>query len=369
MPKLNAIMTPPSDPNPPSSSELSQEVAEALLKSLRRKEGNWIDWGQACQRLQKAGYASQTIFEETGIEPIQQNLTSVAAQVYDSLVKADASPALRSYFAGPKSDVLYEFRILNHEQRVSAAQLAMEKQLDVDEAHAVASALKNFYRLVRRPEEFTTHPGDAVAYQYWMLARGKKDLQERSRAIALGLKFAHSPTARERIESLLSDFTVVQARKAPLLPVYRVEEDENLPRIIPVVGSLPLTRSDLDAVALLTEETAFRVVRVTGTQRLVPIPGWLVVVNARDPVAILTTAERLPESGFSASEPLVVTIDRQATQWNANSYFLVARDGELDIQWFPEPPDFPLLGQVILILRPKKVFDETANRELWHIDD
>lgn len=369
MPRLNALMTLPFDSMPPSSSELSAEVAGALLKSLRRKEGNWIDWGQACQRLQKAGYASQTIFEETGIEPIQQNLTSVAAQVYESLVKVDASPQLRSYFAGPKSDVLYEFRILNQEQRLAAAQLAMEKQLDVDEAHAVASALKNFYRLVRRPEGFTAHPGDAVAYQYWMLARGKKDLQERSRAIALGLKFAHSPTARQQIETLLSDFTVVRARKAPLLPLYRVEEDENLPRIVPVVGSFPLTRSDLDAVAPLTEETPFRLVRVTGDRTLVPIPGWLMVVKAADPVAIFTSADRLPESDLAASEPVVVTIDRQATEWNANSYFLVDRDGELDIQWFPELPDFPLLGQVILILRPKKVFDETANRELWHIDD
>jgi hypothetical protein len=362
-------MTSSSDQTPLSSSELSPEAARELLKSLRRKEGNWIDWGQACQRLQKAGYASQLIFEETGIEPIQQNLTSVAAQVYDSLVKADAPEVLRSYFAGPKSDVLYEFRILNQEQRVSAAQLAMEKQLDVDEAHAVAGAIKNFYRLARLPEGFTTHPGDAVAYQYWTLARGKKDLQERSRAIALGLKFAHSSTARELIEKLLSDFTVVLARKAPLLPIYRVEEEENLPRIVPVVGSFPLTRSDLDAIAPLEESAPFPVVRVSGNEALVPIPGWQVVVNATDPVAILTSADRLPESALARSEPVVVTIDRQATQWNANGYFLVDRDGELDIQWFPEQPDFPLLGQVILILRPKKVFDEKANQELWHIDE
>ncbi|MGB5901117.1 MAG: RuBisCO accumulation factor 1 [Geitlerinemataceae cyanobacterium] len=362
-------MTSPPDNTPPSNSELSPEAARELLKSLRRKEGNWIDWGQACQRLQKAGYASQVIFEETGIEPIQQNLTGVAAQVYDSLVKADAPEALRSYFAGPKSDVLYEFRVLNQEQRVSAAQLAMEKNLDVDEAHAVAAAIKNFYRLARLPEGFTTHPGDAVAYQYWMLARGKKDLQERSRAIALGLKFAHSPTARELIEKLLSDFTVVRARKAPLLPIYRVEEEENIPRIVPVVGSFPLTRSDLDAVAKLEESAPFRVVRVSGGTSLVPIPGWQVVVNAKEPVAILTSADRLPESTLARSEPVVVAIDRQATQWNATGYFLVDRDGELDIQWFPEEPEFPLLGQVVVIFRPKKVFDENASRELWHIDE
>jgi Rubisco Assembly chaperone C-terminal domain/Rubisco accumulation factor 1 alpha helical domain/Rubisco accumulation factor 1 helix turn helix domain len=362
-------MTPPPENTPLSPSELSPEAARELLQSLRRKEGNWINWGQACQKLQKAGYSSQMIFEETGIEPIQQNLTLVAAQVYDSLLQADADEAVRSYFAGPKSDVLHEFRILNHEQRVSAAQLAMEKQLDVNEAHAVAQAIKNFYRLARLPEGFTKHPGDAVAYQYWTLARGKKDLQERSRAIALGLKFAHSSTAREHIEKLLSDFTVVTTRKAPILPIYRVEAEDNLPRIVPVVGSFPLTRADLDAVEKLEESSPFRVVRVSGRGLWVPIPGWQVVVNADDLVAILTVADRLPESTLARSEPVVVVIDRQVTQWNASSYFLVDRDGELDIQWFEEKPEFSLLGQVILILRPKKVFDENATRDLWQVDE
>jgi len=362
-------VTPPPDNLPNANPKLSPEVALELLQLLRRKEGNWIDWGRACQQLQKSGYGAQTIFEETGIEPIQQNLTIVAAQVYESLEKSGASEAVKSYFAGPKSDILYELRVLSQDRRLPAAQLAMEKKLDVDEAHAVAKALQAFYRLVRKPEEFTDHPGDAVAYQYWKLAREKKDLQERSRAIALGLKFAHSPSARSQIETLLSDFTVVPTRKAPLLPIYRLEGDEELPRIVPVVGSLPLTRADLEAVPPVDARDPFRVVQVSGSGSFVAIPGWSVVVKAQDLVAIVTVAERLPESSLAKSEPVVVAIDRQVRQWNPNSYFLVERSGQLDIQWFDEDPEIPLLGQAILILPPKKVFDENANRELWLIDE
>ena len=52
--------------------------AEELLRSLRQKEGTWVEWGKACQQLQKAGYNPQRIFEETGFEPIQQNQIIVA---------------------------------------------------------------------------------------------------------------------------------------------------------------------------------------------------------------------------------------------------------------------------------------------------
>jgi hypothetical protein len=60
--------TPEGHPQPDSGTV----NVEDLLQLLRRKESNWVKWGQACQQLQKAGYSSQQIFEETGFEPIQQ---------------------------------------------------------------------------------------------------------------------------------------------------------------------------------------------------------------------------------------------------------------------------------------------------------
>ena len=215
---------------------LSQEKADELLRALRQKKGNWVDWGRTCEQLQKGGYSNSAIFEETGIEAVYQNLVIVAARVYDTLVEANVDEAVKTYYTGPHSDVLYEFRILDRDRRVAAAQLAQEKNLTADEAKELAKAIKSFSRLSRIPEGFSTQPGDAVAYQCWKLARSKKDLQDRSRLIAKGLKFAQSSTARERIEKLLSDFTIVPSKTAPLLPVYRLELEEELPRIVAIAG-------------------------------------------------------------------------------------------------------------------------------------
>ena len=77
----------------------------------------------------------------------------------------------------------------------------MDKKIDIDRAHQVARAVKDFYRLSQLPAGFANHSGDAVDYLCSKNARQKKDLQARSRLIAQGLKFAHSQTARESIES------------------------------------------------------------------------------------------------------------------------------------------------------------------------
>src|SRR4028119_2484514 len=102
---------PPSTPESQPQPDLSVNVKD-LLQLLRRKESNWVEWGKACQQLQKAGYNSQVIFEETGFEPIQQNQVIVASQVYTTLQNAGVSDAVRSRFERTGSDTLYELRIL-----------------------------------------------------------------------------------------------------------------------------------------------------------------------------------------------------------------------------------------------------------------
>ena len=349
-----------------SESSLSKET-EQLVRSLLHKEGTWVDWGKACQKLQQAGYTSQQIFEETGFQARQQNLIIVAAQVYESLIMAGATEALLNYVQGPRSDVLYEFRILNQQQRLAAAQLAHEKGLDVDEAREVAKAYQEFSRRSQLPEGFSNHPGDAVAYQCWKRARQKKDLQERSRLIAKGLKFAHSPTARESIERLLSDFTVVPSRTAPLLPVYRLEQEEEMPRIVPVAGSLPLSKQEVEAVSPVESQEPFRQVNA-GSSPLVPLPGWPALLKAQDPVAIFCQSDQLPKTLSGQPETVLVVVDRHSKEWNLSSYFLI-EDEQLAFRWFEESPTKPLLGQVILVLRPKKILDESNITQPWQMDD
>lgn len=343
--------------------------AEALLLRLRRKEGSWVEWGQACQTLQKAGYNSQTIFEATGFEPIHQNQVIVASQVYTSIVNAGVSETVRSHFERTGSDTLYEFRILTQPERAAAATFVLEHQLDSTAAHEVAKALKDYSRLRTLPNGFSDHAGDAVAYHYWRLARQQSDLQARSRLIANGLRFAHSDTARKQIEQLLTDFSVVPKRPAPRLPFYRLESEAEMPRILPIVGKLPLTANALKAVPLVEETGSFRMVKFSGEGAWVPVPGWQVVLKAEDPVAILCNSEQLPNQDISSAEEVLVIVDRAERQWDANSYFVVEQADQLQIHWFEEATDIPLLGKVVLIMRPKRILDEELTKDAWQIDD
>jgi len=357
-------------PNPANSSDTtSQEENELLLRSLRQKQGNWVEWGKACAKLQKAGYNPQTIFEATGFEPIQQNQIIVGSQVYASLEKEGASEAVRSHYAYRGSDILYELRLLTQPERAAAAELILSHKLDADDAHEVARAVKDFSRLRTLPDGFSNHPGDAIAYQCWRLIRQKTDLQERSRLIAKGLKFAHTQTARQQIEQLLLDFTVVPKRAAPILPFYRLESEEELPRVVPVVGEMPLTPADIQAVPVIEETEPFRMVKFAGEQAWVPLPGWQVVLSAEDPVVILCNSDRLPNQPASTPEPVLVVVDRSQREWDANSYFVVEQSGQIEFQWFETETDLQILGKVIVVVRPKKILDEEFNKESWQIDE
>lgn len=353
----------------PANSQPSEEATAELLQILMYKQGTWVDWGTACQQLKKAGYTPQKIFEDTGFQPSQQNLITVAAQVYESLIKGQSAPEVAEYFQGPRSDVLHEFRVLSQEQRVAAAEFAMEKKLDVDGAREVAKAMKEYAALAKKPDSFSAHPGDAMAYQAWQLARKKKELQDRSRLIAKGLKFVHSSTAREEIEKLLTDFTVVSTAKAPLLPVYRLESESDLSQIIPVVLSLSVSPEDFQSVPILEKTGEFQVVNSSGNCSLVSLPGWQVILNLSNPVGIFCQSDRLPQPLPGKPEEVLVVVDRDLCDWNSQSYFLVDNQGKLEIQWIEDAPKLPILGQVMVVLRPKKIFDENAIGQPWQMDD
>ncbi|BFM38290.1 RuBisCO accumulation factor 1 [Synechocystis sp. LKSZ1] len=348
---------------------LSDEATAALFQALLHKQGSWVDWGHACQQLQRAGLSADRIFEETGFQKVQQNLIIVAAQVYDSLVKGAVEESVLAYYLGPKSDVLYELRILNQEQRVLVAIEAQHHKLEADGAKELARAFQEFAYLSQLPTGFSHHPGDALAYQCWKLARQKRDLGERTRLIAKGLKFAHSASARAAVEQLLTDMTQAPTAKAPLIPLYRLEQDEAIPRLVPVVGTLPLTAEALKQVAPIQSEEPFGVVTYEGTGALAPIPGWQAVLTATDPVVIFCQSGEVAESLSHQSELVLVVVDRAKTDWNDSSYFVIDGDGQVAIRWAATPLAETILGQVIVVLRPKRIFDENNLREPWQMDD
>ncbi len=349
--------------------EIDEATAREWMRSLLHKEGSWVDWGKICQKLHKAGYSHQQIFEDTGFQGSQQNTIVVASQVYENIAQSNVEEKVLKYYQGPKSDILYEFRILNQEQRAAAGQLAYDKKLDLDEAHELAKAIKEVSLLAQLPAAFTNNPGDAVAYFCWKRAKQKKDLQERSRLIAKGLKFAHSQTARESLEKLLSDFTVVPSASAPLLPIYRLELEDELPRIIPFAGTYPLDARQVQAISAITLQQPFGSLSLTTDMMVVAVPGWQAVLKASDPIGYICSSERLPKVISGTPEAVLLVIDRGLRAWDINSYFLVEIDGKVEVQWWENQPALPLIGQLVLILRPKKILDENNLIEPWQMDD
>ncbi len=356
-------------PDPDQNHSSPPERVQELVQTLRRKEGNWVEWGKACQELQKAGLSQQQIFEETGFEPIQQNQVIVATQVYGSLVTGDTPAEVLARFKQTGSDSLYELRVLTQAERVAAARLIVEKGIDSEGAHEVAKALKDFARLSGKPPDFVEYPHDAVAYTYWKLAKQQADLQARSRLIAQALRFAKSETARQQVEKLLTDFSVTRTRPAPRLPFYRLESASDQPRIMPVVGKLPLAMADWQAVPLVETEGVFQFVKFSGIGAWVALPGWQVVRSAEDPVMILAASDQLPGDPPEQVEEVLLMVDRGQREWVADSYFLVLREEQLQLDWFEEAPAVTILGRLMLVLRPKKVLDEGYNKELWQIDE
>lgn len=348
--------------------QMSEAEAQELMRSLLHKENSWVEWGQGCQKLQKAGYSTQQIFEDTGFQNSQQNMVIVAAQVFDNLVKADVAPEVLDYFRGPRSDVLYEFRVLNQQQRVDASLLAYDKKVNIDGAVLISKAVKDVSRMSQLPEAFTNHPGDWVAYLAWKRAKGQKDLQQRSRLIAQGLKFAHSSSTREAIEQLLSDFSVTNAISEPLLPLYRMELEEELPRIVPLAGSYPLTSQEISTVEQVKIREPFSHIKANGGA-YVPIPGWQAVLKAKDPVGYLCSSNLLPKYLGGNVEEVFVLLDRANKTWDVNSYFVVEIDQKLELRWFETEPEETIVGQLVLILRPKKILDESNITQPWQMDD
>ena len=363
------------DPSPnlsiPNADETTQEAIEALQTQLRRKEGNWVEWGKACQTLQKTGMTPQAIFEATGFEPIQQNQLIVAAQVFDSMVAGGVSEKAKTHYAERGSDSLYEFRILSKEYRAAAADFAYENGLDSEQVKEIIKGLRDFTYSETPPEGFEKTMGDAAAYHYWRLARQQGDLQSRSRLIAQSLRFATSNSARSKVEKLLTDFTVIKKKAAPRLPLFRIEEEADSPLIIPVAGQTPIDTEDYKAVPGVDPEDPFGIVKFSGTGAWLPVPGWQVIATAEDPIALLSTCGELPIPPENAKrdEPIIIVIDRAKREWSEFSYYVVDEGGKLSIQWFDESPTAKLLGGVVLIMRPKKILDADYTNELWQIDE
>ncbi len=342
---------------------------EEILLMLRRKEGNWVEWGKACQQLQKAGLTPQSIFEATGFEPIHQNQIIVGSQVFDSMMSVGVAPATQTHYQRVGSDSLYELRILSKEDRAATADYLYNRNIDSEGSKEVAKAFKEFSYMRQPPEGFTHHPGDAVAYQYWRYVKQKADLAEKTRLIARGLMFAHSQGARTQIEKLLTELTAPPQKTAPSLPIYRLDADDELPRTFPVAGAFPLASSVFTSTPKVEGTGAFQITHNNWAGDWVSLPGWQVLCKSEDPIAILADEANLPLKIAGKSKEMILVIDRSVTEWDEFNYFAIDRDGQLAIEWFEVAPTIPLLGKLVLILHPKREIDPNKTKDLWELEE
>lgn len=354
-------MTPNDSPAPPIDFD-----SEAIFLRLRRKEGSWVEWGQSCQALQKNGYDTQQIFEASGFEPIHQNQVIVASQVFGSIMEVGVRPETENHFLRAGSDSLYELRILNKKDRAAVADFLCERNMNADGAKEITKAVKEFADLRQLPPGFTDHPGDAVAYQYWRYAKQQHDLIDKTRLVARGLLFAHTVSARQEVEKLLGTISA-PTKTRPTLPLHRLESDEELPRFVAVAGKLPVTSQ------VLIDSPTAKVLNIFGVIRpndgnWVGLPGWQTVTAAVSPVAILAINKELIPNA-ETEEEILLLIDRAVTDWDENKYFAIDRDGQVAVDWFSSAPTEPILGQLVLVLRPKRMLSVSNQDALWQNEE
>jgi hypothetical protein len=259
------------------------------------------------------------------------------------------------------------------------ATFALEKNLDVLEAKDVVKAIKEASSVANLPEGFTRHPGDAVVLQVLKAAQGKIDPQERTRLIARGLRFAHSEKARSAIERLLTDMANPSKKKAPKLPNFRYDSEDSIPRILPVVGTLPMSIEQFKAVPFADEIAPFGIVHSSSESKWATLPGWFVVHEAEDGVIVscntdtlqaAITQEEVVSTIRNRVEDVLVLVDRAQRDWDENGYFAIAdEDGNLKFAWFESSPDVKLFGKITLTLRPKRFFDEAASQDRWQFEE
>ena len=142
-----------------------------------------------------------------------------------------------------------------------------------------------------------------------------------------------------------------------------------MPRVIPIIGQWPLTAEDLSAIPYLDRTSEFEIIRHEGTSAWFAIPGWNVITQAEDPIALLAQSDQLNLGIPDPIENVIVVMDRAQRQWNSEHYFITNEQGQLTTQWFAEEPNSKILGQIILIMRPQKVSTELENSDIWHIDE
>jgi hypothetical protein len=102
-----------------------------MLQRLQAKAGKWYTLAKFIPSLNQQNYDSSVIEQMTGITPAQQSKLAVAGTVYESLkLSGNVPPETMAAFDEHGEELLYAFRFLGVDFRVSAAIYLVKNQLE-----------------------------------------------------------------------------------------------------------------------------------------------------------------------------------------------------------------------------------------------
>ncbi|KAK9784877.1 hypothetical protein WJX73_008467 [Symbiochloris irregularis] len=286
---------------PPGFMEKEQPDAEAddmiepqeMLRSLRDQSASWHELAGFLTLLARAGYDSAAIEADTGIERVQQNVTLVAGQVYQSLADGEkiGSDVMQFYDTEGSEMLLYELRFLGNDLRITAARYIAEQGLEAPAARVLAKAMKEHVRREGPAFGFSTAPGDSLAYKYYRDAIETRREKEKEQLLQKALEAATTESARTAVANLMQQEPEAEpSLEQPPLQVVRLSGEQSAFRAVPVISALSeASPSSIASVPRARQQGDFNFFFVDQSMAGFPwavLPAWHSLMVARSPVGL-----------------------------------------------------------------------------------
>ncbi|GBF92870.1 hypothetical protein Rsub_05489 [Raphidocelis subcapitata] len=302
-PLSNRYRPPPGFMNDAPTVDAAVEAmgVDEMLGKLRARSGHWFQLARVIPALAAKGYDSTAIDEATGITPVEQNLWVVAATVFESLAAAaearGGAPGLLAHFESGGDELLYHFRFLPAERRVSAAEYIAANNLNAQECEVLARSMKEWDRRPMERAGFENTAADCLAFKYMRDAIECRFAEDAYAKLDQALTTGCSAGARARVEETRKEIEEEEATKAGgtavssnvMLTLLRLSPDELGVRPVPQLSDLgAATAADLAAAPSAHQEGAFGAFTIAAgaAHKWVALPQWKALSLARRPVAL-----------------------------------------------------------------------------------
>lgn len=361
------------------------------MEVLINRMGLWYEYAPLIPSLNQEGFTPANLEEITGIPSGEQNRLVVAAQVRESLVQSTDPDTVAYFDPAGFSELLYEIRLLNNQQRATAARFIVANKFDGKQTQELARAMKDFPRRYgeRGWDSFNGKlPGDCLGFMYFRQAQehiSASSPELRKAALERALEVVDSDKAKKRVEEELerkdgegrgaSDMDSVGVVRVPVVRMAVGEVAES--SVVAILPVCKVEEGEIEVEAAPWEcgmEGEFGVLEAEkGWTRWVVLPGWEPVATLkRGGVAMLFPKAKgiLPYKSKrrEVEEEILVVADRKRTEVSVDDgFYLVASGGNgigeegLKVEKgskLKESGVTESLGTVVLVVRPPREKNE-----------